>query len=131
MLQLRVNAWNVSYATLYGGQFTLSTQLIILTYPVTLPHWHSTIVSLEASPPPSIQFILRPACYHQCHCICSIKFIINWESVCPSLQTNHYIQFQTKTQMNDLMDGLIHDMATGTYTTKRPYPVARFVMFSL
>lgn len=35
--------------------------------------------------------------------------------------------FQTKTQMNDLMDGLIQDMSTGTYTTKRPYPVARFV----
>ena len=29
--------------------------------------------------------------------------------------------------MNDLMDGLIQDMSTGTYTTKRPYPVARFV----
>ena len=36
--------------------------------------------------------------------------------------------FQTKTQMNDLMDGLIQDMSTGNYTTKRPYPVARFVI---
>ena len=35
--------------------------------------------------------------------------------------------FQTKTQMNDLMDGLIQDMSTGIYTTKRPYPVQRYV----
>ena len=34
--------------------------------------------------------------------------------------------FQTKTQMNDLMDGLIQDMSTGNYTTKRPYPASRF-----
>ena len=36
--------------------------------------------------------------------------------------------FQTKTQMNDLMDGLIQDMSTGIYTTKRPYPVQRCVL---
>ena len=30
----RANAQNVSFQTLYGGQFTLSTQLIILIYPV-------------------------------------------------------------------------------------------------
>ena len=36
--------------------------------------------------------------------------------------------FQTKTQMNDLMDGLIQDMSTGIYTTKRPYPVQRYVL---
>ena len=29
--------------------------------------------------------------------------------------------------MNDLMDGLIQDMSTGIYTTKRPYPVQRYV----
>lgn len=39
-----------------------------------------------------------------------------------------FLLFQTKTQINDLMDGLIQDMSTGTYTTKRPYPVARFVI---
>lgn len=33
--------------------------------------------------------------------------------------------------MNDLMDGLIQDMSTGTYTTKRPYPATRFVKFNL
>ena len=33
--------------TLYGGQFTLSTQLIILKYPVMLSHWHSTKVFVE------------------------------------------------------------------------------------
>ena len=30
MLWWRVNAWNVNFKTLYSGQFTLSTQLIIL-----------------------------------------------------------------------------------------------------
>ena len=30
--------------------------------------------------------------------------------------------------MNDLMDGLIQDMSTGIYTTKRPYPVQRYVL---
>ena len=43
----RANAWNVSFETLYGGQFTLSTQFIILNYPVTLYHRHNTTVSLE------------------------------------------------------------------------------------
>ena len=38
------------------------------------------------------------------------------------------VMFQTKTQMNDLMDLLIQDMSTGTYTTKRPYPVQRSVL---
>ena len=33
-------------ASLYGGQFTLSTQLIILNYPVILSHRRSTTVSL-------------------------------------------------------------------------------------
>ena len=36
--------------TLYCGQFTLSTQLIILDYPVTLYNWCSTTVSLEPYP---------------------------------------------------------------------------------
>ena len=36
--------------TLYGGQFTLSTQLITLNYPVLLFHWRSTTVSLETYP---------------------------------------------------------------------------------
>ena len=30
----RTNAWHVSFKTLYGGQFTLSTQLIMLNCPV-------------------------------------------------------------------------------------------------
>ena len=30
MLWWKVNAWNVNFKTLYSGQFTLSTQLIIL-----------------------------------------------------------------------------------------------------
>ena len=38
----RANALNVSFETLYGGQFTLSTQLTILNYPV--------ILSTEAAP---------------------------------------------------------------------------------
>ena len=36
-----------SFETLYGGQFTLSTQLIIINYPVILFHRRSTTVSWE------------------------------------------------------------------------------------
>ena len=36
-----------SFETLYGGQFTLSTQLIILNNPVILSHRRSTTISLE------------------------------------------------------------------------------------
>ena len=48
--ELSANAQNVSFVTLYGGQFTLSTQLIILKYSVILFHWRSTTVSLENYP---------------------------------------------------------------------------------
>ena len=43
----RAGTWNVSFETLYGGQFMLSTQLIIPNYPVILSHWCSTTVSIE------------------------------------------------------------------------------------
>ena len=46
----RANARNVSFLTLYGGQFTLSTQLIIQNYRVILSHRRSTTVSLETYP---------------------------------------------------------------------------------
>ena len=38
------------FVTLYGGQFTLSTQLVILNYPVTLSHRRSNTISLETDP---------------------------------------------------------------------------------
>ena len=44
------NARNVSFLTLYGGQFTLSTQLIVQNYPVILSHRRSPTVSLETYP---------------------------------------------------------------------------------
>ena len=44
------NGWNISFATLFGGQFTLSTQLIKPNYPVVLSHWRSTTVSSETYP---------------------------------------------------------------------------------
>ena len=47
----RANARNVSFGTLYGGQFTFSTQLIILNYPDILSHRRSTTISLETYPP--------------------------------------------------------------------------------
>ena len=50
LLWRRANARNVSFETLYGGQFTLSTQLIILNYPVIISHWRSITVSLETYP---------------------------------------------------------------------------------
>ena len=43
-------AQTVIFETLYGGQFTISTQLIILNYPVILSHRRSTTVSLETYP---------------------------------------------------------------------------------
>ena len=46
----RANAQNISFETLYSGQFMLSTQLIILNYPVILSHWCNTTVSLETFP---------------------------------------------------------------------------------
>ena len=44
-----LNARNVSFKTLYSGQFTLSTQFIILNYvyPIILSHKRNTTVSLE------------------------------------------------------------------------------------
>ena len=43
----KANVRNVNFETLYSGQFTLSTQLIILNYPVILSYRRSTTVSLE------------------------------------------------------------------------------------
>ena len=45
------NARNVSFETLYGGKFTLSTQLIILNHPVLLSRQRSTTISYETHPP--------------------------------------------------------------------------------
>ena len=49
-LRRKASARNVSFVTFYGGQFMLSTQLIILNYPVILSHRRSTTVSLETYP---------------------------------------------------------------------------------
>ena len=46
-LWYKANARNVSFLTLKGGQFTLSTQLRVLNYPVKLSHRRSITVSLE------------------------------------------------------------------------------------
>ena len=43
----KAKARNVRFETLYGGQFTLLTQLIILNNPVILSHRRSTTISLE------------------------------------------------------------------------------------
>ena len=43
----RANTQNLYFETLYNGQFTLSTQLIILSYPVILSCRRSTRVSSE------------------------------------------------------------------------------------
>ena len=44
------NARNVSFQSLYGGQFILSTQLINQKFRVSRPHQRSTTVSLETNP---------------------------------------------------------------------------------
>ena len=54
-------ARNVSFETLYGDQFTLSTQLIKPDYLDILPHRHNTTVSLEMNCPYStshMEFVL-------------------------------------------------------------------------
>ena len=45
-----LNARNVSFQSLYGRQFTLSTQLINPKFCVSRPHRRSTTVSLETNP---------------------------------------------------------------------------------
>ena len=47
---LSQNAWNISFETLYGGQFMLTTQLIMPNYLIILSHWLSSTVSLETFP---------------------------------------------------------------------------------
>ena len=49
-LRRRANARNVSFQSLYGGQFTLSIQLINKKFCVSLPDRRSTTVSLETNP---------------------------------------------------------------------------------
>ena len=56
----RANARNFSFETLHGGQFTLSTQLIILNYPVIFSFQRSTTVSSETYPFYLFIFCVRP-----------------------------------------------------------------------
>ena len=55
-LALRLSLWrkahapNVSFETLNGSQFTLSTQLVLPNYPVILPHRLNTTIFLETDP---------------------------------------------------------------------------------
>ena len=44
------NPRNISYKIPFGGQFMLSTQLIILNYPIILSYWCSATVSSETCP---------------------------------------------------------------------------------
>ena len=46
----RANARNVSFQSLYGGQFTLSTQLVNPKFCVSCPHQRNTTVSLGTNP---------------------------------------------------------------------------------
>ena len=46
----KANTQKVRFQSPYGGQLTLSTQLIILNYPVILFHQSTTTVSLETYP---------------------------------------------------------------------------------
>ena len=57
----RANARNVSFETLYGGYFTLSTKLIKPNNLVMLPHRRSTTVSLETYPLYSFPLSKRPS----------------------------------------------------------------------
>ena len=70
-----VNARNVSFETLYGGQFTLLTQLIILNYPVILSHRRITTVSLETYPlrPKKVEHLLSVR-----HIFYQMKIFTKW-----------------------------------------------------
>ena len=56
-LALRLSLWrkahvpNVSFETLNGSQFTLSTQLVLPNYPVILPHRLNTTIYFRNWPP--------------------------------------------------------------------------------
>ncbi|XP_029207153.2 myc box-dependent-interacting protein 1-like [Acropora millepora] len=51
-------------------------------------------------------------------------YVSSFQSIFTAEGVFHREAAKTKTQMNDLMDGLIQDMSTGNYTTKRPYPAS-------
>ena len=46
----KADAWNVCFETLYGGKFTIPTQLIIFNCPVILSQRRDSAVSLENYP---------------------------------------------------------------------------------
>ena len=58
------NSRNVSFETLHGGQFMLSTQMIIPNYFVILSHRRGSIVSSETDPLYSFRIsIILSLCY--------------------------------------------------------------------
>ena len=59
----RANARNISLEYLDGGQFTLSTQLLKLNYPVILSHQCSTTVSLGTYPLKTFDRLIGPQCH--------------------------------------------------------------------
>ena len=60
----RANARNVSFETLHGSQFMLSTQMIIPNYFVILSHRRSSIVSSETDPLYSFRISIILSLYH-------------------------------------------------------------------
>ena len=113
----RANARNVGFQTLYGGQFTLSTQLIILNYPVILFHRRSTAVSLETYPPVVFSRMTSPLkWYRYHHGSCGYHLLIHWQdkrvhlsrhmetSVDNHLWLTWYSLVETKQELGNLKD---------------------------
>ena len=71
----RANARKVSFETLYGGQFTLPTQLIVLTYPVS--------VCLSACLPACLSI-----CLFVCLCVCLSICLSVFRAVCLSVSVS-------------------------------------------
>ena len=71
-------ARNVSFETLSCGQFTISSQLITLNYPVILFHRHCTTFSLETYPLYSLEFTQTAYLFFSTFCFSCFFFVQNF-----------------------------------------------------
>ena len=118
LLRRRANARNVSFETLNGGQFTLSTQLIIPNYVATVSYWRSTKLSLLPSfkylsgdPSPFHQGNLNSGLPYSMNCTSSFKFDWLSETFKSRHRHNHpisSIEIVEKKSWQPVMTMMIH-----------------------
>ena len=104
-LALRLSLWrkahvpNVSFETLNGSQFTLSTQLVLPNYPVILPHRLNTTIFLETNPPYSFTKLVDSFLVS----LLLLCFLKNHSTLITLLShTSNYQTFCRLTSSNDL-----------------------------